>query len=155
MEGLKIGQAVAAFVQSGSYAERALAEADLTISLEGPHGQLGLATAAAFPMVATTASDTLVNLARMQAGETVLIHAAAGGVDSVAGQLARRLGAGRVLGTVGSAQKIAAAQSSGYDQVFLREGFVESVRSATAGRGVDIILDAAGETTRGGPLISS
>ena len=111
-------------------------------------GQLDLATAAAFPMVATTAYDTLVNVARLQAGETVLIHAAAGGVGSVAGQLARTLGAGRVLGTVGSAQKIPSAQSSGYDQVFLRSGFVESVCSATGGRGVDIVLDAAGEPTR-------
>ncbi len=78
----------------------------------------------------------------------MLIHAAAGGVGSVAGQLARALGAGRVLGMVGSAQKIASAQSSGYDQVFLREGFVESVRSVTEGQGVDIVLDAAGEPTR-------
>jgi NADPH2:quinone reductase len=148
VEGLNVGQAVAAFVQSGGYAERALAEADLTIPLENPHGQLDLATAAAFPMVATTAYDTLVNVARLRTGETVLIHAAAGGVGSVAGQLARALGAGRVLGTVGSAQKIASAQSSGYDQVFLREGFVESVRSVTEGRGVDIVLDAAGEPTR-------
>jgi NADPH:quinone reductase len=92
--------------------------------------------------------DTLVNVARLQAGETVLIHAAAGGVGSVAGQLARTLGARRVLGTVGSTQKIASAQSSGYDQVFLREGFVESIRSVTEGRGVDIVLDAAGEPTR-------
>src|SRR5215467_6048830 len=79
---------------------RQFTEADLTIPLESPHGQLDLATAAAFPMVATTAYDTLVNVARLQAGETVLIHAAAGGVGSVAGQLARALGASRVLGTV-------------------------------------------------------
>lgn len=148
VEGLRVGQSVAAFVNGGGYAELALAEADLTIPLESEHGQLDMTTAAAFPMVATTAYDTLVNVARLQAGETVLIHAAAGGVGSVAGQLARVLGAGRVLGTVGSAQKIASAQSSGYDQVFLRDGFVESIRSVTEGRGVDIVLDAAGEPTR-------
>jgi NADPH2:quinone reductase len=148
VEGLRVGQPVAAFVNGGGYAELALAEADLTIPLESEHGQLELTTAAAFPMVATTAYDTLVNVARLQAGETVLIHAAAGGVGSVAGQLAHMLGARRVLGTVGSTQKIASAESSGYDQVFLREGFVESIRSVTEGRGVDIVLDAAGEPTR-------
>jgi len=148
VEGLHVGQPVAAFVNGGGYAERALAEADLTLPLESEHGQLDLATAAAFPMVATTAYDTLVHVARLQAGETVLIHAAAGGVGSVAGQLAHAGGARLVLGTVGSEQKIATAESSGYDRVFLREGFVEATRSVTAGRGVDVILDAAGEPTR-------
>jgi NADPH2:quinone reductase len=148
VEGLHVGQPVAAFVNGGGYADLALAEADLTIPLESEHGQLDLATAAAFPMVATTAYDTLVNVARLQAGETVLIHAAAGGVGSVAGQLARARGARLVLGTVGSEQKIASAQSIGYDRVFLREGFVEAARSMTEGRGVDVVLDAAGEPTR-------
>ncbi len=144
----RVGQPVAAFVTGGGYAELVLAEADLTIALEGPHGQLDVAVAAAFPMVLSTAYDLLVHMARVQAGDTVLIHAAAGGVGSVAGQLARFLGAGLVLGTVGSAQKIAYAQSCGYDHVVLRDGFVEAVRSVTNGRGVDVVLDAAGEPTR-------
>ena len=148
VEGLHVGQPVAAFVNGGGYAELVLAEADLTIPLESEHGQLDLAIAVAFPMVATTAYDTLVHVARLQADETVLIHAAAGGVGSVAGQLARARGARLVLGTVGSEQKIATAESSGYDRVFLREGFVKATRSVTAGRGVDVILDAAGEPTR-------
>ncbi|HVU70261.1 MAG TPA: zinc-binding dehydrogenase [Ktedonobacteraceae bacterium] len=148
VEGLREGQRVAAFVKGGGYAEFVLAEADLTIPLDNEHRQLDLATAAAFPVAATTAYDLLVNTARLQEGETVLIHAATGGVGSIAGQLARALGAGRVLGTVGSAQKIAAARESGYDQVFLRDGFVEAVRAVTGGRGVDLILDAAGEPTR-------
>ena len=148
VEGLHVGQPVAAFVNGGGYAELVLAEADLTIPLESEHGQLDLAIAVAFPMVATTAYDTLVHVARLQADETVLIHAAAGGVGSVAGQLARTRGARLVLGTVGSEQKIATAESSGYDRVFLREGFVKATRSVTAGRGVDVILDAAVEPTR-------
>jgi len=148
VQGWRVGQPVAAFVKGGGYAELVLAEADLTIPLEGPHGQLNLATAAAFPMVLSTAYDLLVHVARVQAGETVLIHAAAGGVGSVAGQLARSLGAGLVLGTVGSARKIASATSYGYDQVFPRDGFVEAVRAVTNGRGVDVVLDAAGEPTR-------
>lgn len=148
VEGLRPGQPVAAFVKSGGYAELALASADLTFPLESPHGKLDLAVAAAFPTVVPTAYDILVHVARVQAGEAVLIHAAAGGVGSVAGQLARSLGAGLVLGTVGSTQKVAYARTFGYDQVFLRDGFVEAVHSVTKGRGVDVVLDAAGEPTR-------
>src|SRR5258708_28137688 len=62
VEGLRAGQPVAAFVNGGGYAELALAEADLTIPLESEHGQIGLTTAAAFPMASTTAYDTLGNV---------------------------------------------------------------------------------------------
>jgi NADPH2:quinone reductase len=148
VEGLREGQPVTAYTSRGGYAELALAPAYLTFPLEGTHGTLDLATAAAFPAVVPTAYDMLMYAARLQAGETILIHSAAGGVGSVAGQLARYLKAGLVLGTVGNEQKIPYAQSSGYDHVFLRDGFVESVRTATEGRGVDIVLDPSGEPTR-------
>lgn len=146
--GLHEGQPVAAFIRDGGYAESALAPTDLTFPLDGAHGPLDMATAAAFPAVMLTAYDLLVHVARLAAGETVLVHSAAGGVGSVAGQLARTLGAKLVLGTVGSAQKIAYAQSFGYDHVFPRDGFVEAVRAVTDGRGVDAVLDASGEPTR-------
>ena len=87
-------------------------------------------------------------MARIRAGETVLIHAAAGGVGSVAVQIARHLGAGQIIGTVGSSEKVAYARSLGYDRVVLRADFAREVQEITAGRGVDIILDAAGEPTR-------
>jgi NADPH2:quinone reductase len=148
VERLREGQPVTAFTLRGGYAEIALASADMTFSLDGTHGTLDLATAAAFPAVVPTAYDMLMYSARLQAGETILIHSAAGGVGSVAGQLARYLKAGLVLGTVGSEQKIAYAQSSGYDHVFLRDGFAEAVRTVTAGRGVDVVLDPSGEPTR-------
>jgi NADPH2:quinone reductase len=148
VKGLHIGQPVAAFLSNGGYAELALAPADLTFPLDGAQSSLDLATAATSLAVVPTAYDMLVYSARLQAGETVLIHAAAGGVGSVAGQLARYLGAGLVMGTVGSEHKIAYAQSSGYDYVFLRDGFVEAVQTVTAGRGIDVILDASGEPTR-------
>lgn len=146
--GLRIGQPVTAFTLRGGYAELALAQADLTFPLDGAHGSLDLATAAAFSAVVPTAYDMLTYSAHLQQGETVLIHSAAGGVGSVAGQLARHMGAGLVLGTVGSEQKIAYARSSGYDHVFLRDDFVEAVRAVTAGRGVDVALDPSGEPTR-------
>lgn len=120
------GQSVAAFVKSGGYAELALAQAELTFPLERPQGQLDLITAAGFPTVVPTAYDILVHVARVQEGETVLIHAAAGGVGSVAGQLARVLGAGRVLGTVGDEQKIAYARSFGLRSGLLARGLCRS-----------------------------
>lgn len=146
--GLHEGQPVTAFTLRGGYAELALAQADLTFPLDGTHGSLDLATAAAFSAVVPTAYDMLTYSARLQAGETILIHSAAGGVGSVAGQLARHMGAGLVLGTVGSEQKITYARSSGYDHVFLRDDFVEAVQAVTAGRGVDVVLDPSGEPTR-------
>jgi NADPH2:quinone reductase len=148
VEGLQPGQPVTAFTLEGGYAEVALAPAHLTFPLEGTHGSLDLATAAAIPSIVPTAYDMLTYSARLQAGETILIHSAAGGVGSIAGQLARYMGAKQVLGTVGNAAKIAYAQSFGYDHVFLREGFVETVQKITAGRGVDIVLDPSGEPTR-------
>ena len=148
VEGFYEGQAVSAFMVQGGYAEIALASAALTFPLESTHGSLDLATAAAFISVLPTAYDMLTYSARLQAGETILIHSAAGGVGSVAGQLARHIGAGLVLGSVGSEQKIAHAQSSGYDHVFLRANFVDDVRAVTAGRGVDVVLDPSGEPTR-------
>jgi NADPH:quinone reductase len=148
VEGFREGQPVTAFTLQGGYAEIALAQADLTFPLDGAHGLLDMATAAAFPAVLPTAYDMLTYSAHLQAGETVLIHSAAGGVGGVAGQLARYMGAGLVLGTVGSEQKIAYAQSAGYDHIFLRDTFVESIQAVTAGRGVDVVLDPSGEPTR-------
>lgn len=146
--GLRVGQPVAALTLVGGYAEFALASAVLTIPLDGFEKAVDLAQAAAFPVVGVTAYNLLADVARIRAGETVLIHAAAGGVGSVAVQIARYLGAGQIIGTVGSSEKVAYARSLGYDQVVLRADFVRKVQEITEGRGVDIILHAAGEPTR-------
>ncbi|MFF3992696.1 zinc-binding alcohol dehydrogenase family protein [Streptomyces cyaneofuscatus] len=78
----------------------------------------------------------------------MLVHAAAGGVGSVAAQLARSLGAAAVYGTVSTKEKAEYASRFGYDEVFLRDGFPDAVREATSGRGVDLILDPIGGPTR-------
>ena len=77
-----------------------------------------------------------------------LIHAAAGGVGSALGQVARSLGAGNVIGTVGSVDKIDYAKSLGYDHVLLRRDFVEQVQKVTEGKGIDIVVDPVGSSTR-------
>lgn len=148
VEGLRVGQPVAAFTMSGGYAEVALAQAILTFPLDGPGGTIDLTTAAGFPTIVPTAYDLLVRVARLQRGESVLIHAAAGGVGIIAGQIARHLGAGLIIGTVSSLKKAIYARSFGYDQVILRDDFLQGVRGLTNGRGVDIVLEGVGEPAR-------
>ncbi|MGW4275808.1 quinone oxidoreductase family protein [Streptomyces seoulensis] len=138
---LAVGQPVAALtiVDSGGYAEVAVTSADLVAPLDG----LGLPmdVAAALPSNSTTAFLVLDRVARIEPGQSVLVLAAAGGVGSQLGQAARLLGAGRVVGAVGSAAKIDAARSFGYDEVVLRE------RLADAGE-FDVVIDMVGGPAR-------
>jgi NADPH2:quinone reductase len=97
--------------------------------------------AAAVPSNSTTAFLVLERVARLERGERVLVHAAAGGAGSQLGQVARLLGAGRVVGTVGSEAKIAAAKAFGYDEVVLRD--------EVAGTGeFDVVVDMVGGPAR-------
>ncbi|HLJ34700.1 MAG TPA: zinc-binding dehydrogenase [Ktedonobacteraceae bacterium] len=148
VEIFRVGQQVAALTIQGGYAEYATARAALTFPLNTSDSSIDLEQAAAFPAVAPTAYDLLANAARMRQGESVLIHAASGGVGIAAGQIARTLGARLVLGTASSKEKAAYARTFGYDQVFLVEGFEQAVLDATGGKGIDIALDARGEPTR-------
>ncbi|WP_112135529.1 quinone oxidoreductase family protein [Glycomyces dulcitolivorans] len=139
VEGLAIGQRVAALtiVGSGGYAEVALTAADLV----APVATLDLATAAALPSNSTTAFLVLDRVARLEPGERVLVHAAAGGVGSQLGQAARLLGAGRIVGTVGSEAKVPVAERFGYDEVVLRD------QVADVGE-FDVVVDMVGGGTR-------
>ncbi|HEY3502101.1 MAG TPA: zinc-binding dehydrogenase [Actinocatenispora sp.] len=138
--GLRAGQPVAALtiVDSGGYAEVVVTSAHLVAPLAG---DLDLATAAALPSNSTTAFLVLDRVARLKPGESVLVHAAAGGVGSQLGQVARLLGAGRVVGTVGSTAKIDIARRFGYDEVVLRD------EVADAGE-FDIVVDMVGGPAR-------
>lgn len=138
--GFRVGQRVAAYTRGGSYAEAALADARLCWALpDAVDDAAGTAIG-----VLVTAHMTLLRAGRFEAGEAVLVHAAAGGVGSTLVQLARALGAGRVIGTVGSAAKAAVAREAGADTVlnYREVAFDEAVLEATGGRGVDLILDA-------------
>lgn len=148
VEELHVGQPVAALTIQGAYAEYATAQSALTFPLDASASPVDLEQAAAFPAVATTAYDLLANAARIRRGESVLIHAASGGVGIAAGQIARALGASLVMGTASTREKAAYARTFGYDHVFPVEGFEQAVLEATAGRSVDIALDSRGEPTR-------
>ncbi|MDX1344268.1 MAG: zinc-dependent alcohol dehydrogenase family protein [Sedimenticolaceae bacterium] len=101
--------------------------------------------AAASPLVLITAWESLLTQARLQAGETVLIHAGAGGVGHVAIQLAKWRGA-RVITTVSSAEKAAIARELGADETidYRNENLAERIAELTDGEGADVVYDTVG-----------
>ncbi len=141
VQQLQPGQRVIAFAKAGSYAEYIAADEALTFGLPD---NVAFDTAAACPIVSFTAYKLLADVGRLAPGETVLIHAAAGGVGTTAIQLAKLLGAGRVIGTVGNKSKMATALEAGADHVisYQDEDFAEQVKGLTEGRGADVVLDS-------------
>lgn len=86
----------------------------------------------------------LTERGRLAAGETVLVHGAAGGIGTSTLRLAPALGAGRVIAVVSTADKAEVAQRSGATDVVLAEGFKDAVAELTGGAGVDIVMDPVG-----------
>lgn len=149
VEDFTVGEPVAAMTNVGGYAEVALAPTAQTVRLSAASQPVDLESAAAFPTIVPTAWIMLKHLARMRAGETVLVHAAAGAVGTIAAQVARHLGAARIIGTVGSADKVAYAEQAGYTNVLVRdEDWPARIGELTDGRGVDIVLDSVGGAVR-------
>ena len=146
VQGIDVGQRVAAHADGGSYAQYALARSVGVFPLPD---SLDWETAACFPSVGTTSFNLLHLAGQLQPGETVLIHAAAGGIGSTAVQLARLLGAAKVIGTVGSAEKARLVMELGADAAinYREENVVDRVRELTNGAGVDVVLDGVGADT--------
>ncbi|MER7462925.1 zinc-binding dehydrogenase [Streptomyces sp. NPDC097981] len=144
VQGLRPGQEVTALTSHSGYAEVAVAPAATVFAL--PEG-ISLRTAATLPTVLPTVQGLLHEVGRLRAGETVLVQSAAGGVGTVAGQVARLAGASAVYGVVSRPEKAEEALKYGYDEVFVGDGFTEGVRRATGGRGVDLALDPVGGDT--------
>lgn len=129
----------------GSYAEYALVPADKLVPV--PEG-VDLALAAAAMLQGMTAHYLTQDTFPLQAGQTALVHAAAGGTGALIVQMAKQRGA-RVLATAGSPEKAAIARGAGADQVILyRElDFAAEVLRLTDGRGVDVVYDSVGKDT--------
>ncbi|GAA0997821.1 NADPH:quinone oxidoreductase family protein [Acrocarpospora macrocephala] len=142
--GLRAGDRVigATVLPAGGFAEYALMDAATTVP--APPG-LDDAEAAALHFGYQTGWFGLHRRARLLPGETLLVHAAAGGVGSAAVQLGRAAGA-RVIGVVGGPEKAAAARALGADLIIDRhtEDFVEAVREFTGGHGADVVYDPVG-----------
>jgi putative PIG3 family NAD(P)H quinone oxidoreductase len=136
------GDRVMAVVTGGGYAELAAVPAGMAIRIPD---RLSFEEAAAIPEAFLTAFLNLFTLGRLEGGESVLIHAGASGVGTAAIQLARSAGA-RVLITAGSDEKLARCRELGAEVAlhYKRESFRERVAEATAGRGVNLILDLVG-----------
>jgi NADPH2:quinone reductase len=98
---------------------------------------------AALPMNYLTALFALQERGGLRAGETVLVHGAAGGVGTATLQVARALGA-RTIAVVSSEAKAAFARGAGAEEVVLLDGFKDAVLELTGGRGVDVVLDVVG-----------
>ncbi len=129
----------------GSYAEARLLPASILIPIpEGVTDQ----TAAAVMLKGMTTQYLIRRTYPVQAGETVLFHAAAGGVGLIACQWLKALGA-TVIGTVGSDEKAAVARAHGCDHVIIstREDIAQRVRELTGGAGVPVVYDSVGKDT--------
>ena len=142
VQGWAVGDEVCALLSGGGYATRvAVPQGQL---LPVPEG-LDLLSAAALPEVACTVWSNVFSLARLSAGEVLLVHGGTSGIGTLALQLAVHAGA-RVLCTVGSAEKAERAQELGAERAirYRDEDFVEVVRELTGGRGADVVLDNMG-----------
>ena len=137
-----VGTRVIAFV-TGGYAEYAVASSATIIPIPE---SLDFTHAAAFAVQGLTAYQTLRESGRLQAGESVLVQAAAGGVGTLAVQLARLMGAGKVIGTASNEHKLDLVRRLGADAAinYTQDDWVEQVKQASGGRGVDIVLEVVG-----------
>lgn len=150
---LQVGDRVAyAGGPVGAYAEVRNIPAHRLLKL--PDG-IGFDTAAAMMLQGLTAAYLLRKTYRVQPGDAVLIHAAAGGVGLIACQWAKALGA-TVIGTVGSAAKGELAKAHGCEHVinYSTENFTQRVREITGGEGVAVVYDGVGKDTFAGSLDS-
>ena len=151
VDSLAVGDRVAyAAPPVGSYAEERLMPADKVVKV--PPG-IEPRQAAAMMLQGMTVEYLLRRTYPVRPGETILFHAAAGGVGLIACQWARHLGA-TVIGTVSSDEKAELARAHGCDHpiVYTREDFTERVRELTDGAGVPVVYDAVGRDTFAGSL---
>ncbi|BCF94445.1 NAD(P)H-quinone oxidoreductase [Paraburkholderia sp. PGU16] len=140
-QGYKVGDRVMGVVGGGAYAE--LARIDWRMAMPVP-ASLDYVHAAAIPEVFVTAHEAMLHLGNLQRGDSVLIHAAAGGVGSAAVQLAYATGA-RVFATA-EGSKLERVAQLGADVVidYRSEDFADVIAKATEGRGVDVVIDFVG-----------
>jgi NADPH2:quinone reductase len=143
--GLKSGDRVAYAGPVGSYAEERLIDAARVVKLPDA---ISSEQAGAMMLQGLTAHMLLRGVHRVQPGETILIHAAAGGVGLIVCQWAKALGA-TVIGTVGSDDKAELARAHGCDHpiVYTRQDFVAEVARITGGKKLPVVYDGVGKDT--------
>ena len=147
---LKVGDRVAYTGLVGAYCDQRVVPAERMVKL--PQG-VSDEQAASMMLKGLTVHYLIFTTYKVQKGETVLWHAAAGGVGLIACQWLKALGAS-VIGTAGSDEKCALAKAHGAEHVinYSKESFVERVKSITGGKGVPVVYDAVGKSTWEGSL---
>ncbi|MGH1417948.1 MAG: quinone oxidoreductase family protein [Hyphomicrobiaceae bacterium] len=153
VSGVSVGDRVGYVTGSyGAYASERRLPAELAIKLPDGVDEL---TAAASLLKGLTVDMLIRRVHHLKSGDTILVHAAAGGVGRLLCQWASHIGV-HVIGTVGSEKKAAVARAAGCKHVILyrQEKFVERVREITLGHGVDIVYDSVGLDTFTGSLES-
>lgn len=140
---VKPGTRIVTLIESGGYAEFALADERSLIPIPE---QLDFHTAVALPLQGLSAYHILKTMGRLEKGESVLVHAAAGGVGTIAVQLAKLFGAGKVIATASSEEKLALAREMGADVLinYTEPDWEQQVLDATGGRGVNVALEMVG-----------
>src|SRR5215213_4111848 len=138
----RVGDAVCALVSGGGYAEYCAAPAVQCLPV--PRG-FTMVEAAAVPETFFTVWTNVFERGRLQAGESILVHGGASGIGTTAVMLGRAFGA-TVYATAGTAEKCAACERLGATRAinYRTEDFVEAIREATGGAGVNVVLDMVG-----------
>jgi NADPH2:quinone reductase len=138
-----VGDRVVALNAAGSHAARRAVPAAMTWPIPS---QLDAARAACVPVAFGTAHECLFTAGELAEGQTVLIHAGAGGVGMAAIQLAKRAGAGTVIATASSNEKLDRLKALGLDHGinYATESFVECANQLTGSRGADVVIDSIG-----------
>ena len=139
---LRVGQRVLAALDHGGYAELVKARASDSFAIPDA---MDFVTAAGFPTTYGTAHGALVWRAGLKAGETLVVHGAAGGVGLATVEVGKAMGA-HVIGTAGGADKIAVAREHGADAVidYKSEDLRARLKELTGGRGADVYFDPVG-----------
>src|SRR5450830_1634273 len=152
VNGFQVGDRVAYAGRggNGAYAEERLISTEVLVKLPD---SISFDTAAAMMLQGMTVQYLLRQTYPLKGGETILLHAAAGGVGLIASQWAKALGV-TMIGTVSSDEKAALATAAGCTHVinYNTENFVERVREITGGKGVSVVYDSVGKDTFIGSL---
>jgi NADPH2:quinone reductase len=143
--GFHLGQRVAGGAKTGAFADFAICPA---ANLHPIPEMMSITSAAAYPAAYVTAHVSLIARGQIQAGETLLVHGASGGVGMAAVDVGRLLGA-RVIATTGSADKVEGLRRAGANEVIVLgsragDAFREQVKAFTIGKGADVIFDPVG-----------
>ncbi len=148
--GLRPGDKVAYTTPGGAYASHRVIDATKLVKI--PSGMDDKVIAAAM-LKGLTAQYLIHDSYKVKAGDTVLVHAAAGGVGLIVGQWLKAKGV-TAIGTAGSKEKCALARRNGYTKVidYTKQDFVDEVRKITKGAGVQAVYDSVGKTTYPGSL---